>query len=411
MKKLVLMITTAILMSTFTGCSNLYEVPVNLMKTPKLNSEYIKNQKDLTDSELRVLLQSFMPEGYKLLEDNKSMEKQSIYDLDVDGDKKNEYVVLVRNSNKTNVGFFVVKSKYGKWDKVFEWLDEGIGIKTVKAIRGLNEKDTRFLIGNMINTKGPSEYYLFDFNENWDGDNVDLGTWSDLSIVQSTEGNINFIAENRDDSKILDFYSISYDGEKFNHNDSADTYQNKINEYNSMINEYEGNESAWYYYIYAKSMAGHYEDALKDMNEYLARDKSRDSITVNEAKFQILKAMILAKLDRGKEAQEIIDKYEIDFKNPEGSINNDAGLGDSEVLINNETNFRNSEIIVSNDVNAYEFYYTAGVVSKTLKNAEMADYNFKNALDRLEKTYDKRLKGSQEIISEVMESLIKDSMN
>ena len=97
MKKLILIIMIVMLMWTATGCSSLYEVPVNLMKTPKLNDNYIKNQKYLTDSELRVLIQSFMPEGYKLLEDNKSMEKQSIYDVDVDKKKKNEYVVLVRN--------------------------------------------------------------------------------------------------------------------------------------------------------------------------------------------------------------------------------------------------------------------------------------------------------------------------
>lgn len=197
MKKLILIIMIVMLMWTATGCSSLYEVPVNLMKTPKLNDNYIKNQKYLTDSELRVLIQSFMPEGYKLLEDNKSMEKQSIYDVDVDGDKKNEYVVLVRNSNKTNVGFFIVKNKYGKWAKVFEWMDEGIGIKTVKAIRGLNDKDVRLLVGNMINSKGPSEYYLFNFEENWDGYYVDLGTWSDLSIVQSTDESINFVVEDR----------------------------------------------------------------------------------------------------------------------------------------------------------------------------------------------------------------------
>ena len=67
MKKLILIIMIVMLMWTATGCSSLYEVPVNLMKTPKLNDNYIKNQKYLTDSELRVLIQSFMQEGYKLL--------------------------------------------------------------------------------------------------------------------------------------------------------------------------------------------------------------------------------------------------------------------------------------------------------------------------------------------------------
>lgn len=381
MKKLIPMIMIVILMSTFTGCSSLYEVPVNLMKTPRLNDNYIKNQKYLTDNELRVLIQSFMPEGYKLLEDNKSMEKQSIYDLDVDGDKKNEYVVLVRNSTKTNVGFFVVKSKYGKWAKVFEWMDEGIGIKTVKAIKGLNDKDIRLLVGNMINSKGPSEYYLFNFKENWDGYYVDLGTWSELSIVQSTDESINFVVENREESMISDLYSVSYDGENYTYNSSADTYQTKINEYKSMIDEYEGNESAWYYYIYAKLMAGRYEEALKNVNEYLVRDKSRDSIKVSDVKFQVLKAMILSKLDRANEAQEIIDKYQESFKEP--------------------------EVLFAYDVRAYEFYYVAGMVSKGLKDTKMANYNFNKALDRLENTYDRKITGCQEIISEVMESLIK----
>lgn len=383
MKKLILIIMIVMLMWTATGCSSLYEVPVNLMKTPKLNDNYIKNQKYLTDSELRVLIQSFMPEGYKLLEDNKSMEKQSIYDVDVDGDKKNEYVVLVRNSNKTNVGFFIVKNKYGKWAKVFEWMDEGIGIKTVKAIRGLNDKDVRLLVGNMINSKGPSEYYLFNFEENWDGYYVDLGTWSDLSIVQSIDESINFVVENRDESRILEMYSVSYDGDKFKYNSSADTYQNKINEYKSILEEYDGNESAWYYYIYAKFMAGRYEEALKNMNAYLERDKSRDSVKVNEMKFQLLKAMILSKLDRADEAKEIIDRYEESFKA--------------------------TDVLIDNNVSAYEFYYTAGVVNKALKNTKMANYNFNRALDRLEKTYDKKLAGYQEIVSEVMESLINDA--
>ena len=39
----------------------------------------------------------------------------------------------------------------------------------------------------------------------------------------------------------------------------------------------------------------------------------------------------------------------------------------------------------------------------------MANYNFNRALDRLEKTYDKKLAGYQEIVSEVMESLINDA--
>ena len=381
MKKLIPMIMIVILMSTFTGCNSFYEVPVNLMRTPKLNDNYIKNQKYLTDSELRILIQSFMPDGYKLLEDNKSMEKQSIYDLDVDGDKKNEYVVLVRNSNKSNVGFFVVKNKYGKWAKVFEWMDEGIGIKTVKAIRGLNDNDIRLLVGNMINSKGASEYYLFNFKENWDGSYVDLGTWSELSIVQSTDESINFIVENREESMILDLYSVSYDGDKFNCNNSADSYQSKMNEYKSMIDEYEGNESAWYYYIYAKLMAGRYEGALKDVNEYLARDKSRDSIKVSEVKFEVMKAMILSKLDRADEAQEIIDKYKESFKEP--------------------------DVLFEYDMKAYEFYYVAGMVSKALEYTNMANYNFNEALDRLEKTYDRKITGYQEIISEVMESLIK----
>ena len=45
MKKLILIIMIVMLMWTATGCSSLYEVPVNLMKTPKLNDNYIKNQK------------------------------------------------------------------------------------------------------------------------------------------------------------------------------------------------------------------------------------------------------------------------------------------------------------------------------------------------------------------------------
>ena len=133
--------------------------------------------------------------------------------------------------------------------------------------------------------------------------------------------------------------------------------------------------------IYAKLMAGRYEEALKNVNEYLGRDKSRDSIKISEVKFQVLKAMILSKLDRAKEAQEIIDKYQESFKDP--------------------------EVLFAYDVKAYEFYYIAGVVSKGLKDTKMADYNFNKALDRLEKTYDKKITGYQEIISEVVESLIK----
>ena len=280
------------------------------------------------------------------------------------------------------MGFFVVKNKYGKWSKVFEWMDEGIGIKTVRVIRGLNDNDIRLLVGNMINSKGPSEYYLFNFKENWDGSYVDLGTWSELSIVQSINGSINFVVENREESMISDLYSIRYDGDRFSYNGSSDIYQSKINEYKTMIDEYEGNESAWYYYIYAKLMAGRYEEALKNLNEYLERDKSRDSIKISEVKFQVLKAMILSKLDRYKEAQEIIDIYK--------------GL------------FNDTEILFANDVKAYEFYYVAGVVSKGLKDEKMADYNFNKALEMLEKTYDKKITGYQEIISEVIESLIED---
>ena len=130
-------------------------------------------------------------------------------------------------------------------------------------------------------------------------------------------------------------------------------------------------------------MAGRYEEALKNMNAYLERDKSRDSVKVNEMKFQLLKAMILSKLDRADEAKEIIDRYEESFKA--------------------------TDVLIDNNVSAYEFYYTAGVVNKALKNTKMANYNFNRALDRLEKTYDKKLAGYQEIVSEVMESLINDA--
>lgn len=380
MKKVIIIFLLMAVMMT-TGCSIKYQLPVNLMKTPKLNEKYIKNQQGLTDSEMRVLAQSFVPNGYKILEDTNSMEKQSIYYIDVDGDSKQELVVLVKNSTKINVGFFIMKDKYGKWEKTFEFFDEGVGVKTVKAISGDNGEEGKLLVSNMTSFKGPNQYYLFDFSKGWDTNAVDLGLWTALTIIPSESGQVAFVAQNNENDTISDLYVVRYDGENFYNYVNYDVYESKIAQYKNIIDQYEGNESVWYYYIYSKYMIKKYDEALKDMDEYWKRNRTGDKITVKEDKFKILNAIILIELGQVDKAKDIIEKTY------------------GPMVDNGDKDY---------DISWWDFYYAMGKISILRENREAAAGNFEMALRILNHTYDKDLKGYGKIVRDVKESMIKE---
>lgn len=385
MKKILLPIVMMTLIINMCGCSGIYTVPVDLMKVPKIKDEYVKNEVELTDSELRVLVQSFVPDGYKILETNKNLEKKDIYSLDVDGDGSNEYVVLVRNSNKMTIGFIVLKNKYGVWSKVYERLDECIGISTVKVVSGFYQNDVLLIVGNMLDsTNKINEYHLFNFKNSWDIDPMNLGVWSNVDVINGGDGYINFMCDYIMESRIIDLFSVKYDGDEFKFYNNALGFQLKSNQYKKELDNNNTNESLWYYYIYSLYMSGDYDAAIDSLDFYKDRDKSNDKQITNMKKFELLKANIMIDKNRVKEAKKILSNF-------------------SYIL-------EHGDIIYMDDIYLFYLYYVMGRAEKAEGNYELATKYFNKSIENVYRTFNDETKLHVVMTRKILESMIRGDM-
>lgn len=351
------------------GCS-IYSTPTSLIKPPKLSENIVKDTMNLSQEDIKLLAQKFIPDKAKMLDEAKSPNKKNVFSIDVDGDVIKEIVVFFKEDESFKKGFMVLKNMGDKWTKIYEKSIESSAITFLQCVSVSDKDDMRLIVGYLISGHAGSEYFLYNFKDK-NVSEFSLGRWNSFEVLNTPEidkeKGFVFATQIYQASSDYSSYVIRFDGRSFM--PAEDFYnqyfRNTMIYYNDEIRKEKKNQLAWYYFIESQIKSGLYQEALSSISEvFSVKDQAGEKILeVGYYKFLILKAQALNGLSHHIEAESILTNL-------------------LKVSLNSKDDFFYYE---PKEVSLSEIYYQLAIAYKGIGKMDEAKEFFKTSFNILQK--------------------------
>ncbi|MCY6483237.1 hypothetical protein OW763_02560 [Clostridium aestuarii] len=289
------------------GCSA-HTTQAAVSKQPQIVNKQIKSSENLKD-----IANRFIPQGAKILEEDRIVGNESIYKLDVDNDDIDEVVVFFKNKEKFENGFFVLKKNNNKWIKIFEDKSQANAISMVQLVNVYDSTKKSLILGKLISTRAGSEYTVYNFKKD-KFEKLELGLWNKFQILNNSlndDKGIVFGGWLNQGANIYSVDVIRFNREKF----TCAEKEYPVYFENCIDNnpKYFGREHlkefkfAWYYFIDMQIKANRAKEALESIEKVFQINKNKDGIyEIEDYKFYLLKAKALNELEEYKKAEDIL---------------------------------------------------------------------------------------------------------
>lgn len=298
-----------------TACGS-FSTPQALIKPPAVNKVMA------SDVDLKSIVQSYLPQGAKLLSTNEIVTGKSIYAMDLDGDKQDEILAFFKIEDKFEKGFIVLKKKNNKWDKIEEKKMECNSIARVEFTNVVSKDKKSLIVGSLISSHAGAEYKAYTF-ENSKVEETLLGIWNKFEILNTpSDKESSFVFDgwinctgNVQKAEIFKLKDKKvYYGEDFN-----SYYKNFTEYYSNLIKEKSNNELAWYLLVDAQLRSGMIKEAYKSKETASQIDSSKKYFPVDSNDFKLLQVEALRNEKHYDGALGVLDGV---YKNIQSAINN-----------------------------------------------------------------------------------------
>ena len=317
-KKTISILSAAIGAAILVSACAVAVTPRETIQAPKAPVVEANNIGENEDS--KVIVQRFIPTGYKLLETNKIINEKNIYELDLDNDKTNEIVAFIKNDEKFEKGFIVLKKKDNNWTKVYEKITEASSISMAEMVNVYNKDDNSLLVGFFISSHAGSIYNAYTLKKG-KVDELQLGMYKRFEILNTPgkdkDNRFAYAAWIDYMANIQVCSILMFNGKNFFPADGlySDDYNKKVIKYYQDImkkNEsidYGKAQFVWQQLIEAQIGARKYEEALSSIIKVLdIKNSDNQILPVEEYEFNYLKGKALNGLGRYSKSEEVLNK-------------------------------------------------------------------------------------------------------
>ncbi|MBU3145224.1 M48 family metallopeptidase [Clostridium sp. CF012] len=285
------------------GCSA--PSPSELIVSPKILESQVKKE------DINSIAKQFLPNKSKLVDVLKIATGKPVIKVDVDNDKKDEIIGFFDIPEAFEKGFVVIKEKDGKWNKIYEYKNQGNNILKSEFIDLYGNGKKTLLFGNLISTHAGTTYNLFTFNDD-EMNKVDLGIWNKMEILNTSLENdkkgfvfAGWSVYGPDKSYGIDL--IRFDGEKFTY--AKDLYpqyfKSVVKYYKDIMAKNSKDVAHWYFLADSQVKANMYNDAINSIKIGIAanNDKNGTFKFFTDTEFYLIKAQALNGLKKYDEAK------------------------------------------------------------------------------------------------------------